>query len=369
MKIHVVTSAKFPPTEGIGTYIWDISAHMVKHGHEVVIHSRHHAQKQEDYFNGSLRIIHHRVPRVPIINSLYFSLKLSFVAWRTTGICTWVYHSPLVLPLLNSHPHNVATIHSTMLEDTKFIESVNLNAVLNKMAGKTYSRFFESILFKRCKKIIIVNKDISEELNRYKFSAEVEYIPNLIDTTKFKHTNGYKNTKIAYIGRLSYRKGIIPLLDALLSLKEVFLTNNMTFQFIGDGQLKLFISTFIKDNDLQNFIEIKSVTAAEIPHCLNELKAIIMPSTYETGPRVVLEAASSGVLCVATRVGLVKNFKDQHFIEISRSASSEIQESLIKVFEMSLEDYQESTDKCYEYVHKNFSIKNNFTKLMVAYGG
>ncbi len=80
------------------------------------------------------------------------------------------------------------------------------------------------------------------------------------------------------------------------------------FLIIGDGQLNNEIKSIIKSSKLENNIELIGwINHDEIPSYLNKLKLLVLPSSTEGLPNIVLEAMACGTPVLATPVGSVSN--------------------------------------------------------------
>ena len=87
-----------------------------------------------------------------------------------------------------------------------------------------------------------------------------------------------------------------------------------------------------------------------------------MASTYETGPRVVLEAMSCGTPVIATKVGLLRGFPDNIYIKIDETAALSIENKILSSISMSSKKYHELSESCFQYVKTNHDIDKIWDK-------
>jgi len=107
---------------------------------------------------------------------------------------------------------------------------------------------------------------------------------------------------LLFVGRLRIRKGVEILLEALRELADAGLPG--TAWIAGDGEhraaLERRASVLGLGDDRVRFLG--RVSAAEVRGLLARSAALVVPSTYEGMPLVVLEAMESGCPVIASRV-------------------------------------------------------------------
>ena len=151
-------------------------------------------------------------------------------------------------------------------------------------------------------KIIIQSKSCLEfqNLSRYRKKVEIGNFPISGELFKPQKDVRERENIIGYIADLTENKGVRNFFEAILMLR------NKDFKFIigGEGPLKDEIRKKIAENDLTD----KVTLAGWIPHeampaYLNKLKLLILPSSSEGVPTILLEAMSCGTPVMATPVG------------------------------------------------------------------
>lgn len=135
-----------------------------------------------------------------------------------------------------------------------------------------------------------------------------------VDVERFKKINsselrrklGIKEFSVGFIGRLAEEKGISTLLDAYLKIKD-----KAQLLFIGNGQMKGYISDFINKNNLSGkIIIVESVKHDEIPLYLNCMDIMVLPSITtaswkEQFGHVIIEAFACGVAVIGSNSGAI----------------------------------------------------------------
>ncbi|WP_412560340.1 glycosyltransferase family 4 protein [Winogradskyella sp. MIT101101] len=139
--------------------------------------------------------------------------------------------------------------------------------------------------------------------NRLTFLNNYKYL--LIDQCTFREnemlmippTKKFKT--ILFVGRLSYEKGILELVNLFQDYKI-----ELDLKVIGDGQLFdeiKGVSSKLKNVELLGFLK-----QNEILDQLKKADAVIIPSFEESGPLVGLEAMASARLVLSTKVGAME---------------------------------------------------------------
>jgi len=151
-------------------------------------------------------------------------------------------------------------------------------------------------------KIVVQSKSCLEfqNLGRYRKKVAIGDFP--IDSQFFKCQKDLneRGNIIGYIADLTENKGIRNFLDAILLLRH------RDFKFIIGGEGPLFeeIRKKIDENDLTDKVTLAGwIPHDEMPTYLNKLKLLILPSSSEGIPIILLEAMLCGTPILATPVG------------------------------------------------------------------
>ena len=173
-------------------------------------------------------------------------------------------------------------------------------------------------------KIIIQSKSCLEfqNLSRYRKKVEIGYFPIDIDFFKCQKELKEREDIIGYIADLTENKGVRNFFEAILRLR------NKDFKFIigGAGPLAEETRKKIAENNVTDKVTLAGwIPHEEMPAYLNKLKLLIIPSSSEGVPTILLEAMSCGTPVLATSVGGIPDIlKDSEngFILLDNSAQS-----------------------------------------------
>jgi len=113
--------------------------------------------------------------------------------------------------------------------------------------------------------------------------------------------------KFIFIGRLSFQKGIIDIIDAIKVLNDKGVTVSVDlFGHYADEDIKLEAKTKIKTYGLQNQVKINNFIAGDDKYKkLSEADVFLFPTYNEGCPNSIIEALASGLFIISTPVGAI----------------------------------------------------------------
>ena len=192
---------------------------------------------------------------------------------------------------------------------------LNISLVARNAGGelKDVGTIAQKIRFKSlslCNKLVVLNREDKRRLQELNIEEDkITYIPNGVDIKKFSPpkntTNNGSIKNIGFLGIISRRKGIHDLVKVFKSFKNDQ-TNELYLKIAGPieevAEVKeTFIDTFKRE--INNETSIRYIGVTEFPHeFLKEIDIFVLPSYSEGMPNVLLEAMSSGLPCIATRI-------------------------------------------------------------------
>ena len=107
-----------------------------------------------------------------------------------------------------------------------------------------------------------------------------------------------QNTKLVFIGRFDELKNVT---NIVLSMKYLQF-EDIVLDIYGKGPDLTSIEQAISENSLQNKVKLKGVDK-EIANNLNNYDGLIIASTHDAFPNVLIEAMNAGVVPISTKVG------------------------------------------------------------------
>ncbi|MCC6019042.1 MAG: glycosyltransferase [Candidatus Verstraetearchaeota archaeon] len=127
-----------------------------------------------------------------------------------------------------------------------------------------------------------------------------------IESFQFKKQIYERKYQVGYIGRLSEEKGVIQFVYALKIIRQRYIKDLEKFKaiIIGSGPLQSKINNLIKNNDLENLVDmIGNIEHESLPEYINDIQLLVLPSFGEGVPRIVLESLACGTPVLSTQVG------------------------------------------------------------------
>lgn len=303
MNICIVMSNPFPPEEGIGNYVYNLSRKFIEKEHQITIITRGSLNKNQTEVIDGIKILKPRfIPFYPFhvhihglyVNKLFNSISREFDILHI--------HTPLS-PFIKTSLPVITTVHTPMLTDTRYIESGGLKSLTVKFMGKYISYPLELKLLKRAEIITSVSTSVAQELKEYGVDPhEVKVIGNGVDEKVFIPVqNKNKERFILFTGRLGHRKGLFDLIECGKYIQKDY--PDVSFIIVGKGPLSGKMQQRVKELNLQStFKFLGYVSKEKLIQLYHDATLYVMPSHYEGLPTVLLEAMSCGLPVVATAV-------------------------------------------------------------------
>jgi len=112
-----------------------------------------------------------------------------------------------------------------------------------------------------------------------------------------------------FIGNLVIEKGVLELVNLMMTLSGAQKGSNVFLHIVGAGPLEQLLRKKVDENGQNSKIFIHGpVDPRQIPFWLNASNVLILPSEREGMPNVILEAVHCGIPVLATDVGDVGRF-------------------------------------------------------------
>lgn len=179
---------------------------------------------------------------------------------------------------------------------------------INRIFAYSMSKFMEyklKVIAKSSQSMLFCTGSAMTNLFKKLNTNTFFFIDCLIRSTELtEHEFDQQTHRFIYVGRLTEDKGIKLLLTAFLNLAKTH--SNIHLTLIGFGPLQSFIKHFIKDNNLEKYINFVGYIPNEHLHkYLKQSDIFVLPSQapYEGFPRVIVEAWSFGLAVISTNVG------------------------------------------------------------------
>jgi glycosyltransferase involved in cell wall biosynthesis len=173
-------------------------------------------------------------------------------------------------------------------------------------------------------RILVEGRHVVEQNKLQDYLPKVTVCPQYVDSKRYDLTIPFGDRKplIGFIAALVKRKGALEFAGAV----NLIANDNPEFRFaiIGNGPLKQEISEILADHISKGTVTmVDSVEEEGFVPLLNQLRLLVLSSTHEGLPNIILEAMSCGTPVLATKVGAVPDVitdgKDGFLVETNTS--------------------------------------------------
>ena len=166
------------------------------------------------------------------------------------------------------------------------------------------TEFIVKFVFKHIDLLRGVNEQNSNYFKKYNSNLKIYNFPAWIDSSIFSNENEEPRKDLLFVGNIIKRKGVYFLIHAL----STYLSENehVQLKIIGKKEDQLYyekIVDFINKNNLQeSIVFLDEITHIEITKYMNSSKILLMASTSEGLPRVLIEAGFCGLPSIASNI-------------------------------------------------------------------
>jgi glycosyltransferase involved in cell wall biosynthesis len=299
MNIAIVQSTPYPPEEGIGNYVYNLSQHLTERGHSVTIITRG-GLRRERLRDGDVRIV--RLPCPPLypfhvdVHGIFVNRYLNQKSNRFDLVHI---HSPLTPVVESSHPL-VATIHTSVVEDIDHVRGWNLTNLMSELTLAVASRRIVAGQVDAAERVTTVSERVRGELAEH-YGVEATVLGNGVDTSRFRPDGKDRDPYVLFVGRLDYPKGVPDLLKAAKPIVEA---HDIEFVITGKGPQREQLERLARGRGIAENVRFTGYVSRERQiELYQNAELFVLPSHYEGLPTVLLEAMACGAPVVATKVG------------------------------------------------------------------
>lgn len=175
-----------------------------------------------------------------------------------------------------------------------------LAGVEGQQLSRVYLRLLEPLALRLAAGIIVTTQELVDYVSRFVAPSKIHLIPNGVDTTLFipaqNTTHGRSQKTVLFVGRLTRQKNLFRLLEAL---RIVARDHSIRLQIIGTGALQAELGREADQLDLNCSFE-GTVPYSTLPTYMQQADIFALPSLIEGHPKVLIEAMSCGLPCVAS---------------------------------------------------------------------
>lgn len=276
------------------------------------------------------------------------------------------------IDILHTHNYksNMIGILSAKLAGIPIISTVHGYTKANPIINfyEKIDRFILKFFFD---KVVAVDYSVSQRLG----SRNVSIINNGIAVDEFTHNKDLNLRKLFHInkfdivigtvGRLSAEKNHILFIQAAKKLIDLY--PNLEFIIVGDGPLKQRLRSMVSKLKLANKIIFTGIQT-NLNGIYNSMDIFALTSTTEGQPITILEAFSTKIPVIASRVGGVPNLvKNEHTGLLFDSGDLD---GFVNAVSYLIDNPQKKEffrQNAYEFVRNNFTVEQMKNKYEYEY--
>jgi glycosyltransferase involved in cell wall biosynthesis len=287
----------YPPHLGGAELVAQRLATLQARAHDVTVYTsdvgRGDAPRRED--TGRLRVVRDRAMRVgntPVVPRLMERLLRHHprpdVVHVHGGLAAW--------------PETVRL--ATLLRRVPYVVHVHLMVRPSSRAGRVLLPAYQHTLYaqflRRAALVICLTEAMREQLvAEFGVPADrVAVVPNGVDADGFAPGEFARRAEreLLFVGRLTGQKNVLAAVDAM-----AYLPADVRLRIVGDGEQRPLVERRIRERALDNVLVEGRLDPAALADRYRRATAVLLPSTHEGLPLVLLEAMNTGapVVCSA----------------------------------------------------------------------
>lgn len=332
-EVCFISPEYLPLSGGTGSYVYYLTNELIKNGFTTSVVTSYDYNR-DLRINNKQQAFFVKTPKAPIIRSFLFA-SAAFKKLKKIKEINPIDIIHVNLPLVPSFavPEDVgriiiSTVHSTWKGEAEAIKNEPYNRLnSNEKFMVSFNRLlksFEEKMIKKSNKIIAVSDFTRRELlNYYNINKnKINVIHNGVDIQKFspplnkdkiKQELGFKSddVNILSVGRLYARKGLFTLIESMSQVSKKF--GNVKLIISGKGQSNEMnkLVSYAKKLGIRNKIIFTGYFPdAKLPKLYQAADIFAFSTFYENLPFAVLEALSSRLPVVTTKVGGIPEMID-----------------------------------------------------------
>lgn len=165
-------------------------------------------------------------------------------------------------------------------------------------------------VFKNAARVIVLTEDdASLAIQKYEVDPRrIRIIPNGTDFAQMTspRTSFGDQFRLLFVGRVAMQKNVPLLLESLRHFIDVY-SSAIRLDLVGDGEDMQRVRMLITELSLQDHVTLKGyVTGSDLEQLFEQADALVLSSTRETFPQVILEAMSKGLPVVAGNIRSIR---------------------------------------------------------------
>jgi len=319
MHICMITTTLPPVVGGLENHVWELSRHLVRAGHRVIlIGSRNYQGRIFPAFEEKEGVRIYRV-RDTILPVYYFRYRL--FSLRAARLARKIHrrHHFDIIHAHQIYPCGVAGAFLRHLLKIPLVVTCHGSGLFLNWEVPWIRPLMKWVM-RRADRFIAVGNEQKEKLENCSVpSHRVTVLSNCVDTDLFsprpeagiaireRYNWNHGETVVAFVGRFHPIKGPGYFLQAALKVHEK--KKGIKFLLVGSGELE---DALRKEVALSGRSEAFAFTGdiphEKVPDYMNAADILVLPSLSEGSPLALIEAMAMGKAVIASRVGSMPDY-------------------------------------------------------------
>ena len=310
----VVISHEFPPYffGGGGTYALDLARALLRRGHDVIVVAGR-ATRPVWQSDDALPVLRLNVPDFKP-RHLWFQLMNRDEIIRVARTADVVHALPVSASLLVERIVSdlgkvvVATVDGSfraMLRATLNLPFPQAaTEILSNLVASPLHVYMSDLDAKKSSHLAVQSEHVRTEMlsvHGRRVLSKTSIIPGAIDFEALRfvlplHELSSACRRVLFVGRLYWTKGVVHAVEAIRYLVQQEKIRDVTLTIVGKGPVRSRVISIIKRYKLAPFVNLVGhLPRSATLRLMADSDALILPSLYESCPRVLLEAKAIGL--------------------------------------------------------------------------
>jgi glycosyltransferase involved in cell wall biosynthesis len=204
--------------------------------------------------------------------------------------------APGYMALKSGYPA-IVTFHGIIEEEVKYT-TVFSRRIRTKLRSLLYERY----CVKNASNTILISPYLEEYFGN-NLQGTVHHIANPVKDAFFKLENSEEPGRILFAGRITPRKGVTDLLEALFIAKTERPVRLILAGSLSDSKYVQMVKSYVYGHGMENYVTFTDLLSeSEILQEFALCSFLVLPSYQETAPMVIQQAMAAGKPVVASSI-------------------------------------------------------------------